>query len=197
MDTTADIDIGSKILVQVPHSAENESKGETAHQRKQRLKKAARKAANEHRCQPQQRLLYSSSGPLLGNSVTRTRQFLPRFARGALQGISPIRLRPAHTDGTVPAILTLCRPTGGVRAGGPFNDAFRRGMALLQAHGLVFDRWHHPRDAESWIAEISNLAALAREFPKVTIVMDHLGGAVGPGSGSCCRIRLSDAIGPP
>ena len=48
-DTTGDIDIGSKILVQVPHSAEHESKGETAHQRKQRLKMAARKAANEHK----------------------------------------------------------------------------------------------------------------------------------------------------
>jgi hypothetical protein len=49
MDTTADIDIGSKLLVQIPHAAEHESKGETAHQRKQRLKKAARKAANDHK----------------------------------------------------------------------------------------------------------------------------------------------------
>ena len=49
MDTRSDIDIGSKILVQIPNSAEHESKGETSHQRKQRLKMEARKAANNYK----------------------------------------------------------------------------------------------------------------------------------------------------
>lgn len=115
---------------------------------------------------------------------------VPRLGLG-IQG--SVDLKDSQCEEALNAMRRF-RNFRGVRAGGPFNDAFRRGMALLQAHGLVFDRWHHPRDAESWIAEISNLAALAREFPKVTIVMDHLGGAVGPKMSEEGIARWKEAI---
>lgn len=71
----------------------------------------------------------------------------------------------------------------GVRATGPYDEDFRRGMAFLDKHGLVMDRWHShssPTNNDEWIHEIDALAALASDFPNVTIVMNHLGGVVGP-----------------
>ena len=51
---------------------------------------------------------------------------------------------------------------------------FRQGFACLQTYGLSFDAWlyHH---------QIGELADLARAFPGVTIILDHVGGVLGIG----------------
>jgi predicted TIM-barrel fold metal-dependent hydrolase len=54
------------------------------------------------------------------------------------------------------------------------DKTFRRGFACLRACGLSFDAWlYHPQLAE--------LVELARAFPDVTIVLDHIGGPLGVG----------------
>jgi L-fuconolactonase len=52
--------------------------------------------------------------------------------------------------------------------------AFRKGFACLARYGLSFDAWlYHPQLAE--------LAELARAFPQVTVILDHIGGPLGIG----------------
>jgi len=54
------------------------------------------------------------------------------------------------------------------------DSGFRRGFACLQRYGLSFDAWlYHP--------QLLELADLARAFPEVTIVLDHIGGPLGVG----------------
>jgi predicted TIM-barrel fold metal-dependent hydrolase len=54
------------------------------------------------------------------------------------------------------------------------DSAFRRGFACLQRYGLSFDAWlYHP--------QLPELADLARAFPEVTIILDHIGGPLGVG----------------
>jgi len=54
------------------------------------------------------------------------------------------------------------------------DSAFRRGFACLQHYGLSFDAWlYHP--------QLPELVHLARAFPAVTIVLDHIGGPLGVG----------------
>lgn len=54
------------------------------------------------------------------------------------------------------------------------DATFRAGFAELEPRGLTFDAWlYHP--------QIGELTALARAFPRQTIVLDHLGGPLGIG----------------
>jgi L-fuconolactonase len=54
------------------------------------------------------------------------------------------------------------------------DSSFRRGFACLQRYGLSFDAWlYHP--------QLLELADLARSFPDVTIILDHIGGPLGVG----------------
>ena len=54
------------------------------------------------------------------------------------------------------------------------NPAFRAGFSCLSKFSLSFDAWvYHP--------QIPELADLARAFPEVTIVLDHIGGPLGIG----------------
>jgi L-fuconolactonase len=54
------------------------------------------------------------------------------------------------------------------------DSAFRRGVACLQRYGLSFDAWlYHP--------QLLELVDLARAFPNMTIVLDHIGGPLGVG----------------
>ena len=58
------------------------------------------------------------------------------------------------------------------------DTTFREGFAVLDRLGLTFDAWlYHP--------QIDELASLARAFPGVRIVLDHVGGplAIGPYTG--------------
>lgn len=54
------------------------------------------------------------------------------------------------------------------------EPAFREGFACLARLGLSFDAWLYH-------AQLGELAELAREFPSVTIVLDHMGGPLGVG----------------
>jgi len=80
------------------------------------------------------------------------------------------------------AQMMQCRNFKGVRANGPYDENFKRGFRVLEKHGLVFDLWHNPKPGYV-PGELPKLAALAREFPSVTIVLNHLGGLMGPGMG--------------
>ena len=54
------------------------------------------------------------------------------------------------------------------------DSTFRRGFACLQRYDLSFDAWlYHP--------QLPELVELARAFPAVTIVLDHIGGPLGVG----------------
>lgn len=54
------------------------------------------------------------------------------------------------------------------------DSAFRCGISCLERFGLGFDAWlYHP--------QILELAELARAFPAVTIVLNHVGGPLGVG----------------
>ncbi len=54
------------------------------------------------------------------------------------------------------------------------DGAVRKGFACLQRHGLSFDAWlYHP--------QLPELVELAREFPDVPIILDHIGGPLGLG----------------
>jgi len=51
---------------------------------------------------------------------------------------------------------------------------FRAGFARLQTYGLSFDAWlYHP--------QLRELAGLARSFPEVSIILDHIGAPLGVG----------------
>ena len=54
------------------------------------------------------------------------------------------------------------------------DRAVRKGFAHLQALGLSFDAWlYHP--------QLPELVELARDFPEVPIILDHIGGPLGLG----------------
>jgi L-fuconolactonase len=54
------------------------------------------------------------------------------------------------------------------------DRAFRRGFACVERYGLSFDAWlYHP--------QLPELVELARAFPAVAIVLDHIGGPLGVG----------------
>jgi len=63
-----------------------------------------------------------------------------------------------------------------------FDEAFKRGLRLAQSHGLVIDWWNEPSPAYKPQA-LPKLAEIAREFPGITFVLNHLGGLVGPAMG--------------
>ena len=102
----------------------------------------------------------------------------PRLCWG-IQGTVDLR----HVD--APAVLrrmaASVRNFRGVRSRGPYDAPFRRGFRALAELGLVFERWHGPPPGAAFdCAELDRLAGLAADFPSVTVVLDHLGGAVGP-----------------
>jgi predicted TIM-barrel fold metal-dependent hydrolase len=61
-------------------------------------------------------------------------------------------------------------PTFGLMA----EPSFRRGFAHLERHGLSFDAWLYH-------TQIDQLIDLARAFPGVPIVLNHVGGPIGVG----------------
>jgi predicted TIM-barrel fold metal-dependent hydrolase len=58
---------------------------------------------------------------------------------------------------------------------GLMSDArFRQGIARLQEVGLSFDAWH-------FHTQFMELVGLARAFPALSIILDHIGGPLGTG----------------
>eukprot|EP00747_Dinoflagellata_sp_TGD_P048792 gnl/TRDRNA2_/TRDRNA2_145821_c0_seq1.p1 gnl/TRDRNA2_/TRDRNA2_145821_c0~~gnl/TRDRNA2_/TRDRNA2_145821_c0_seq1.p1 ORF type:complete len:377 (+),score=36.51 gnl/TRDRNA2_/TRDRNA2_145821_c0_seq1:50-1180(+) len=78
--------------------------------------------------------------------------------------------------------MMRCRNFTGVRASGPYNDDFKRGLHVLQKYGLVLDVWNAPNPGYV-TGELPKLAAVAQEFPDVCFVLNHLGGLMGPAMG--------------
>jgi L-fuconolactonase len=54
------------------------------------------------------------------------------------------------------------------------RDDFREGFAQIERQGLQFEAW-------CYHTQLSELASLARAFPRTSIVLDHLGGPLGIG----------------
>jgi predicted TIM-barrel fold metal-dependent hydrolase len=84
---------------------------------------------------------------------------------------SPRRLRGIRHSTTWDA-------SGALRSEAPAgllaDGAFRKGLAQLGKRGLSFDAWvYHP--------QLEEVAALARAFPEVAIVLNHIGGPLGAG----------------
>jgi L-fuconolactonase len=65
------------------------------------------------------------------------------------------------------------------------NGRFRDGFALLSRYELSFDSWVYH-------TQIPELTALARRFPDVTIVLDHIGGPLAIGVYSGRRAEVFD-----
>lgn len=72
------------------------------------------------------------------------------------------------------AMMAASRNFRGIRCPIGSGDEFLRGFAALERLGLSYDVWQ--RD----YADIPKVTALARRFPGVTIILNHLGGLVGP-----------------
>jgi predicted TIM-barrel fold metal-dependent hydrolase len=84
---------------------------------------------------------------------------------------SPNRFRGIRHSSTWDASSTI---RSDAPAGLLSDRAFRHGFACLHRYDLSFDAWlYHPQLAE--------LTALARAFPAVTIILDHIGGPLGVG----------------
>ncbi|HEX9921185.1 MAG TPA: amidohydrolase family protein [Anaerolineae bacterium] len=54
------------------------------------------------------------------------------------------------------------------------DATFREGFACLQRYGLSFEAW-------LYYAQLPDLIDLARAFPEITIVLNHIGGPLGTG----------------
>ena len=63
---------------------------------------------------------------------------------------------------------------------------WRRGLALLEQHNLSFDAWffHH---------QLDELVALAKDFPGITFVLDHMGTPIGVGGQFSSYGRTAEA----
>jgi L-fuconolactonase len=100
----------------------------------------------------------------LGDSVQAVLEAHLAAGRGRFRGVRQRAVWDAHvrpdTPGLRPALLG--------------EPAFRRGFAVLQRLGLAFDAWQYYHQLEE-------VAALARAFPQVPIVVDHTGGPIGVG----------------
>jgi L-fuconolactonase len=88
-------------------------------------------------------------------------QASPRFrgVRFASAWDASDKLHNAHT-----------RPVAGLLG----EARFREGLGCVQRAGLSFDAW-------MYFPQLPELTALARAFPELTIVLDHIGGPVGIG----------------
>ncbi|MCD6076296.1 MAG: amidohydrolase [Ramlibacter sp.] len=91
----------------------------------------------------------------------------------ALEQASDGRLRGIRNSGAWHSGFrhgVLARPMKGLYG----DPAFRGGYGRLAHHGLSFDAWiYHP--------QILEVAELARAFPDVPLVLDHIGGLLGVG----------------
>lgn len=101
----------------------------------------------------------------LGDAVAPVLQAHIEAGNGRFRGTRHITALDASFNASL-----LGRPAQGLMA----RPGFRRGVAQLQAHGLSFDAWlYHP--------QIDELVDLARAFPELPIVLNHLGGPLGVG----------------
>jgi len=82
-----------------------------------------------------------------------------------------------------PAVLERMMKTRnfrGIRAWGPFDENFRKGLQFMQDNGLVLDYQPFPIGNLGANNSIAELKQIAKEFPKLQIVCCHNGKIVGP-----------------
>ena len=70
---------------------------------------------------------------------------------------------------------TLLNPAYGTFEGLADSDAFRQGLAVLQQMGLFFEVW-------AFYPQLQQAVRLARDFPELSIVINHLGGVIRAGA---------------
>eukprot|EP00928_Gymnodinium_smaydae_P049221 TRINITY_DN33013_c0_g1_i1.p1 TRINITY_DN33013_c0_g1~~TRINITY_DN33013_c0_g1_i1.p1 ORF type:complete len:359 (+),score=22.22 TRINITY_DN33013_c0_g1_i1:97-1173(+) len=112
--------------------------------------------------------------------------YTPARVCAAIVGTADLALG-GEVEGVLRAHMSVARNFRGVRfLGGraeqiPFRaPGFREGIAVMQRLGLVLDcngPETHPLDFEGVLGPLTELA---REFPRLTVVLNHCGGAVGP-----------------
>jgi predicted TIM-barrel fold metal-dependent hydrolase len=105
----------------------------------------------------------------LGDAVTPVLEAHIEAGKGRFRGI-----RHASAWDASPEIGGYKNPPKGLLA----DSKFREGFAQLEKHGLSYDAWmYHP--------QLMELADLAKAFPNVTIILDHIGGPLcaGPYAG--------------
>lgn len=102
----------------------------------------------------------------LGDDVAPVLDKMLAVSDGRLKGIrNPLAW---HESGQVHS--SVVQPPPGVMASTPF----RRGVAHLVPRQLVLDIW-------AYHTQLDEVADLARAFPQLCIVVDHLGGPIGMG----------------
>jgi L-fuconolactonase len=102
-------------------------------------------------------------------------------AKGLLErhiAVSDGRVRGIRNGSTWSDDPILKTFTAGTPQGLLLDKSFREGFAALAALGLTFDAW-------MFQTQLSDLVDLARAYPQVTIVLNHVGGpiAIGPYAG--------------
>jgi L-fuconolactonase len=70
-----------------------------------------------------------------------------------------------------------------VRSGLMADSKFREGFAFLRKYNLSFDAW-------LFYPQITDLLALAKAFPDITIILNHIGGPLGSGSYALKRAEI-------
>ena len=101
----------------------------------------------------------------LGDDVAPVLAAHIEAGQGLFRGIRHINARHEQFNGSL-----LGRPPADLFQ----RPGFRRGLAQLQALGLSFDAWLYH-------TQIDQLTDLARAFPDLAIVLDHVGGPIGVG----------------
>lgn len=102
----------------------------------------------------------------LGSAVRPVLEAHARAAGGRLRGVRVISAW--HADPAARGSLAMPPP-------GLLGDAgFRDGFAQLAAMDLAFDAWLYH-------TQLHEVADLARAFPDTTMIVDHVGGAIGIG----------------
>lgn len=85
------------------------------------------------------------------------------------------RLRAIRQPLAWDADATLMNPAYGTPKGLTESPAFRQGMALVQDLGLSFEIW-------AFYPQLTQIAQLARAFPDLPMVVNHLGGVIRAGA---------------
>jgi predicted TIM-barrel fold metal-dependent hydrolase len=93
-----------------------------------------------------------------GDAVETVLEAHERASQGRLRGIRHMVAPPLHTPTEDPGLLR--------------DSAFRRGLARLASHGLVFEVY-------ALQTQLGDVASAARALPELTFVIDHLGGIFG------------------
>ncbi len=101
----------------------------------------------------------------LGTAVVPVLEAHIAASRDRFRGIRHISAWDANTD---------IRSYRNLPKGLLLDPKFREGFACLQKYGLSFDAWlYHP--------QLMELVDLARTFPDIPIIVDHIGGPLGIG----------------